>query len=238
MNEHTFLTHLIRRTSKASYMQQFVMPDCPFSKLLLAHIKQGRGVMLLEKEEPTVRLFVSRKGNPFSGKMSHIYKLATSFLLIIIIPLTCIDATLCHAWTSIMRDAPLFGLKYFSPSSGRTIFFQHYCDVHGVTELDDLDSVASVMGNSSRTLLSNYAPLRRKKLAQRLVNERAYFATLKFQSNVTSPTSAEGARHQSESGPSGLHGPPPSCEHVQDVEEGELVDDHLMMNDDEQDLVD
>lgn len=133
-----------------------------------------------------------------------------------------------------MADAPIFGLKYFSPSSARSIFFQEYCEMNGVSDLDDLDSVASVMGNSSRTLLQNYAPLRKKKLAQRLINEKAHFASVKFQSSVARSRS-EGGRDQAESGPSGLQAPAQS--HDLDPVEEEEEEDVRMGDIDYEDLV-
>lgn len=98
-----------------------------------------------------------------------------------------------------MNDSSLFDVSYFAPSKGRTIFFTEWSTTHGVNDSDDLEAIASIMGNSSKTLINHYAPLRKRRLTQRMVNERASLACDQFRSAMLrSQTPA----HQSESGPS------------------------------------
>lgn len=132
-----------------------------------------------------------------------------------------------------MKDASLFGVKYFSPSCGRSIFFQEYAEMNGISDLDDIDSLASVMGNSSKTLVERYAPARKKRLAQRLINERAHFANMKFQSSLLVRRKDEGGMHQSESGPSGLHN-----SFLENEDDKMLEDVEMTAENDEDDLMD
>lgn len=99
-----------------------------------------------------------------------------------------------------MSDATVYGLQYFAPQNGRSYFFSEWASVNGVHNLDGLDSISAIMQNTPRTLVSSYAPLRKRKLAQQAMNERAQMATWQFPSR---------GLNQSESGPS--HGGNPSA---------------------------
>jgi hypothetical protein len=103
-----------------------------------------------------------------------------------------------------MQDSTLFEVDYFPPSKGRTIFFSEWCTMYGVSDQDDLEGIASLMGNTSRTLLNHYAPQRKRRLTQRMVNERAAIACQQFKSAMLRVPIPDGA-HQHESGPSGVN---------------------------------
>ena len=58
-----------RRPCRAGYRVRFDVPlDSDLTKLLLIHIKAGRKLLTLEKEDAPLNLFVSRDGNAFSSE--------------------------------------------------------------------------------------------------------------------------------------------------------------------------
>ena len=76
------------------------------TKVLIAFIRGGRELLTLEQPEPCPNFFVSNWGNAFS------------------------DATFQHYWTICMKTAKEFGISYFPPNKGRTVFIEEYTRVH------------------------------------------------------------------------------------------------------------
>ena len=76
------------------------------TKVLIAFMRAGRELLTLEQPEPCPNQFVSGYGNAFS------------------------DATFQHYWGTCMKTAKEFGISYFPPNKGRTIFIEEYTKIH------------------------------------------------------------------------------------------------------------
>lgn len=120
----------------------FLIPDGPLLKLLMAHVKHGRHVLTMEHPNPPPNLFVSGALNAFSS------------------------ATFIHFWKSTMMNtgASEFGLKYFPPGTSRHTFVDDFMAEHeGDTKL--IEGASSIMGNSPRQWEATYARRRKSRLA-------------------------------------------------------------------------
>lgn len=95
-----------RRKVLEMYNVEYTMPPSDLTKLLVAHENCGRDILTIEHPEPCDNVFVSGAGLPFN------------------------DQTFCHYWKSCMRTAEEFGIRYFAPSKGRTIFVEEFTRVH------------------------------------------------------------------------------------------------------------
>lgn len=141
-----------RRESRDCYQINFPAPRGDLSKLLLAHIKEGHGILSLEHEDVTCMFF-----NPIS-KMSFS------------------DSTFTQYWEKLLRQPTSTGflLPYFPPKDCRQIFVDDYMLMYG-REPEMLDGAAAVMGNSVRQWRDSYNPSRRRVAARRAVARHATF---------------------------------------------------------------
>ena len=95
-----------RRKVMEMFNVEFTMPPSDLAKLLVALENAGRDLLTLEHSEPCDNFFVSGGGNPFN------------------------DQTFNHYWRSCMKTAEEFGIRYFAPSKGRSVFVEEYTRVH------------------------------------------------------------------------------------------------------------
>jgi hypothetical protein len=79
---------------------EYDLPRGPLMKLMLAHISLGHAMLILEKGDRMVRLFVTTQGKEFS------------------------DSTFCQYWGTLMASTNTGGIPYFRPSLARTIFVE------------------------------------------------------------------------------------------------------------------
>lgn len=142
-----------RRACRANYQINFDVPDGSLHRLLLAHITEGHGIMVIEKpdDEPIRRLFLSNSKLPFN------------------------DVTFVHYWKAAMSSAKEYGLPYFPPSAARTVFVEDYTSANGM-EPENWDGAAAVMGNRVEQWRANYWPSRKRRAVQDAVAGHARFA--------------------------------------------------------------
>jgi hypothetical protein len=130
---------------------EYTLPTGPLSKLMLAHIAEGHGQLVLERPDRMLNLFVTRQGAAFN------------------------DATFVHFWRTLMGATSLpEGLAYFPPSLARTVFVEDYTSEFGV-EPDGWDGAAIIMGNCVNQWRKSYNPSGRNRGAQRAVNAHAAY---------------------------------------------------------------
>jgi hypothetical protein len=129
---------------------KFIFPRGPLTKLFLAHVLEGQHILTLERAEPMSRLFVTRLGKEYS------------------------DATFSQHWKYLLEGTST--LKYFPPSSARTVFVEDYTSKFGV-EPEMWDGAAAIMGNTVRQWGASYNPSRRQRIAQRAVDGHAEYST-------------------------------------------------------------
>jgi hypothetical protein len=133
----------------------FLLPQGLATKLLTAHIIEGRPLLAHIKESEEQRrsfgedrLFVSAGGNAFNS------------------------TTFAHYWRKLMNNCSIAKerqILYFAPSEARTSFVEEYTSENGVAPVMH-DGAADVMGNTCLQWKKSYNPSGRKRKVQATVN--------------------------------------------------------------------
>ena len=128
---------------------EFEMPSGPLTRMLLLHIDYGHKLITQCVGDNVKTLFNSRAGQAFSAP------------------------TYTHYWKTIMKSATK--VPYFPPSLARTSFVDQYTTLNG-EEPALWEGAATVMGNTVKTWMLQYNPLKRARDAQAAVDRHSDFA--------------------------------------------------------------
>lgn len=127
---------------------EFELPSGPLTRMLLMHIDYGHKLITQNVGDDVKTLFNSRAGQAFSAQ------------------------TYTHYWKTIMKSATK--VPYFPPSLARTSFVDKYTSLNG-EEPAMWEGAATVMGNTVKTWMLQYNPLKRQREAQAAVDTHHHF---------------------------------------------------------------
>jgi hypothetical protein len=145
------VVHTKNQNRGSNRVLKYNIPKGNISKLLLAHIEEGHSVLTMHSPHIVAELFTTNAGSPFA------------------------DCSFTQYWETLMKKCPVaisLQIRYFPPSTARSMFVEHYTSAHGVPP-DMWDGAAAIMDNSVRQWTDTYARGMRNRNAQRSVDFHA-----------------------------------------------------------------